>query len=62
MAIAGFIILIGIILLSAFFLAVLGIFNPNLFLNKDIQIILVYVLLVLGIFDIICGLTLLFGE
>jgi hypothetical protein len=62
MAISGFIIILGIILLSAFFLAILDNFDPSLFLNNEIQIILVYVLLILGIFDIVCGIALFFGE
>ncbi|OYT46919.1 hypothetical protein B6U79_05005 [Candidatus Bathyarchaeota archaeon ex4484_231] len=58
-AIGGFIILAGVILLSTFSLAFFGIFNPDLFLSKEIQLVLVWALLIIGVIDLISGIILL---
>jgi hypothetical protein len=36
-ALGGFIILVGIVLLASFSLAIFGIFNPNLFLSGEVR-------------------------
>jgi hypothetical protein len=58
-ALGGFIILVGIVLLATFSLVMFGIFDPNIFLSGEAQMIFVCVLLILGIVDLVAGLILL---
>jgi hypothetical protein len=58
-ALGGFIILVGIVMLATFSLAMFGIFDPNIFVGGEAQMIFVCVLLVLGIVDLVAGLILL---
>jgi len=58
-ALGGFIILVGVILLATFSLAIFGIFDLNIFLSGDVKMIFVCILLILGIVDLLAGLILL---
>ena len=58
MAIGGFIIMIGMILLGTFVLAFFGVLDTSLFLNEEGRVILVWVLLILGATDLISGIIL----
>jgi hypothetical protein len=58
-ALGGFIILVGIVMLATFSLAIFGIFDLNIFLSEEAQMIFVCVLLILGIVDLVAGLILL---
>lgn len=57
-AIGGFIIMIGMILLGTFVLAFFGVLDTSLFLNEEGRVILVWVLLILGATDLISGIIL----
>ena len=57
-AIGGFIIMIGMILLGTFVLAFFGVFDTSLFLNEEGTVILVWALLILGANDLISGIIL----
>lgn len=57
--IGGFIIILGVIFLGAFSLIYLNMFDPILFLDETIQIILIWILLILGVVDLISGTILL---
>lgn len=57
-AIGGFIIMIGVILLGTFVLAFFGVFDTSLFLNEEGRVILVWALLILGATDLISGIIL----
>jgi hypothetical protein len=59
-AIGGLIILLGMITLGISALAFFGIINPELFLNEEPRIIFIYLLLILGIIDLISGILLWF--
>jgi hypothetical protein len=58
-ALGGFIILVGIVLLGTFSLVIFGVFDPNVFLSGEAQMIFVCILLILGIVDLVAGLILL---
>lgn len=57
-AIGGFIIMIGMILLGTFVLAFFGVLDTSLFLNEEGRVILVWALLILGATDLISGIIL----
>ena len=58
-AIGGFMIMVGMIMLGTFALAFFNVFSPDLFLNKGIQVVLIWTLLIIGLADLIAGLVLL---
>jgi hypothetical protein len=54
----GFIIILGIILLGIFSLIYLNMFNPIFLLDETLQIIFIWILLILGLVDLISGIIL----
>ena len=61
-AMGGFIIVLGLITLGISALAFFGIFNTDLFLLEEPQILLIWLLLFLGVIDIISGILLWLGD
>ncbi|RLI36294.1 hypothetical protein DRO55_03835 [Candidatus Bathyarchaeota archaeon] len=60
-AIGGFLIVVSMILLGVFALSLLNLFDPNLLMRDSIQCISMWILLIIGILDLLSGIILLFG-
>jgi len=58
-AIGGFIIMVGMIMLGTSALAFFSIFDSSLFFIEDIQVVFVWMLLFLGVADLVAGVILL---
>jgi hypothetical protein len=61
-AMGGLVIVVGMIMLGTSAIAFFDIFNPDLFLNEEPQVIFVWVLLILGVIDLISGIILWLGD
>lgn len=57
--IGGFLIMVGMILLGVFALSLFNMFDPRFFLEEDVQTVLMWVLLVVGLLDLASGFILL---
>lgn len=60
-AMGGFIIFVGIVLLGIFSLTFFGVLEPDLLIGPVYRLLFVYVLLILSIIDLISGILLLKG-
>ena len=59
-AVGGFIVVAGIIMLGTFFFACFRIFDLGLFLSEENLVVFVWVLFFLGVIDLVSGIFLLF--
>jgi len=57
--IGGFLIMTGLIMLGVFSLSFFKIFNPDILVKEDILVILMWILLFIGILDLVSGIILL---
>ena len=57
--IGGFLIMVGMILLGVFALSIFNLFDPSFLIKEDVQLILMWILLVVGILDLASGIILL---